>query len=381
MKFKWYYILPVILSIIFFIFLIVLLSLFPKKKMDFSSYSTRPEGTKGAFMLLSELGFNISRYERSFKYLPDGLLIIIEPDYDLTDREIFSLKQWISNGNTLLFFSEYDNSLYKKWNMKVKESKSTGVFQPLQISGPVSGVSNVKSTSLSRIDGFMDGMVEYFGDATGALMVTFPEGKGHAVLITDNKLISNKSIGNLDNSVLLVSILNSYVSKGSNIYFDEYHHGYGTVVYDRKETLWTWMPVYMKVIIIQLCLAIFIFLFARSLRFGRPVPLSAKNSGPCQSEFVTSMANLFIRAEGRREIAGELYSSFKRDIVRKLGIKNQEDYNEIAKQVSERTGLPPEPLLELIKSASMESGNMSEKELFNWYKEMKKYRKGFISDQ
>lgn len=377
MKFKWYYILPLILFIMFFIFLIVLLSLFPKKKVDFSSYSTGPEGTKGAFMLLSELGFNVSRYEAGFDSLPEGLLIIIEPDYDFADREIFSLKQWISHGNTLVFFSEYDNSLYKKWNMKIKESKSSGVFQPLHPAGSLSGVANVKFTSLSRMDGFTDGMVEYFGDATGALMVTCPEGKGHAVFITDNTVISNKSIGNLDNSVLLVSILNSYVSKGSNIYWDEYHHGYGTVVYDRKETLWTWMPVYIKVIILQIFLAIFIFLFARSLRFGSPVPLSVKPSGPCQSEFVISMANLFIRAEGRREIACELYSSFKRDIVKKLGIKNQEDYNEIAKKVSERAGLPSEPLVELIKSASVESGNMSEKELFNWYKEMKKYRKDF----
>lgn len=377
MKIKWYYILPVILFIMFFIFLIVLLSLFPKKKIDFSSYSTGPEGTKGAFMLLSDLMFNVSRYEAGFDSLPGGLLIIVEPDYDLTDREIFSLKEWISRGNTLLFFSEYDNSLYKKWNMKIKESKSSGVFQPLHPFGPVSEVTDVKFTSLSRIDGFADGMVEYFGDATGALMVTFPEGKGQAVFITDNKLISNKSIGNLDNSILLVSILNSYTGKGSNIYFDEYHHGYGTVTYDRKETFWTWMPVYMKVIILQLFFAIFIFLFARSLRFGKPVPLSAKNSGPCQSEFVISMANLFIRAEGRREIAGELYSSFKRDIVRKLGIKNQEDYNEIAKKVSERTGLPSESLVELIKSACEKSDKMSEKELFNWYKEMKKYRKDF----
>jgi len=380
-RFKWYYILPVIFFIFFFIFLIVILSFFPKKKVDFSSYGTGPEGTKGAFMLLSELGFSVSRYEKSFDSLPAGLLLVIEPDYDLTGSEIFSLKQWLSGGNTLVFFSEYDNSLYKKWNMKMKESKSAGVFQPLYTAGPVSGVTDVKFTSLSRIDGFADGMVEYFGDGTGPLMVTCPEGKGHAVFITDNTLISNKSIGNLDNSVLLVSIVNSYAGKGSNIYFDEYHHGYGTVTYDRKETLRTWMPVYMKVILLQVFLAIFICLFARSLRFGLPVPLSAKPSCPCQAEFVTSMANLFIRAEGRREIAGELYSSFKRDIVKKLAIKNQDDYNEIAKKVSERTGLPSGPLAELIKSASSESGTMSEKELFNWYKEIKKYRKGFFSDQ
>jgi len=331
-------------------------------------------------MLLSEQ-FNLSRHETDFDSIPPGLLIIVEPDDDLTEKEIFSLKQWISQGNTLVFFSEYDNSLYKKWNMKIKESKSSGVFQPLHSSGPVSGVTDVKFTSMSRIDGFTDGMIEYFGDLTGALMVTFPAGSGHAVFITDNTLISNKSIGDLDNSVLLVSILNNYSGKGSNIFFDEYHHGYGTVTYDRKETLWTWMPVYMKVIILQLFLAIFIFLFARSLRFGLPVPLSVKPSGPHQSDFVISMANLFRRAEGRREIACELYSSFKRDIVKKLVIKNHEDYNEIAKKVSERTGLPSEPLVDLIKSASSEIGTMSEKELFNWYKEMKKYRKGFFSEK
>ena len=77
MKFKWYYILFAILFIIFFIFLIVILSFFPKKKVDFSSYSTGPEGTKGAFMLLSELGFNVSRYEKSFNSLRDGVLLII----------------------------------------------------------------------------------------------------------------------------------------------------------------------------------------------------------------------------------------------------------------------------------------------------------------
>lgn len=331
-------------------------------------------------MLLSEQ-FNVSRYEADFDSIPPGLLIIVEPDDNLTEKEIFSLKQWISQGNTLLFFSEYDNSLYKKWNMKVKESSSSGVFQPLHSTGPVSGVTDVKFTSLSRIDGFTDGMIEYFGDLTGALMVTFPAGSGHTVFITDNTLISNKSIGNLDNSVLLVSILNNYSGKGSNIFFDEYHHGYGTVTYDRKETLRTWMPVYMKVIILQLFLAIFIFLFARSLRFGLPVPLSVKPSGPHQSDFVISMANLFRRAEGRREIACELYSSFKRDIVKKLAIKNHEDYNEIAKKFSERTGLLSEPLVELIRSASSEGVTMSEKELFNWYKEMKKYRKGFFSDR
>jgi hypothetical protein len=41
--------------------------------------------------------------------------------------------------------------------------------------------------------------------------------------------------------------------------------------------------------------------------------------------------------------------------VKKLAIKNQDDYNEIAKKVSERTGLPSGPLAELIKSASSEA--------------------------
>jgi len=55
-------------------------------------------------MLLSEQ-FNLSRHETDFDSIPPGLLIIVEPDDDLTEKEIFSLKQWISQGNTLVFFS------------------------------------------------------------------------------------------------------------------------------------------------------------------------------------------------------------------------------------------------------------------------------------
>ncbi|HPZ10081.1 MAG TPA: DUF4350 domain-containing protein [Candidatus Eremiobacteraeota bacterium] len=375
-KRKWYYIIAFILILFMSCFIISFFLFLPPAGIDRSSYSTTPEGSKAAFMLFKKLGYNVCRWEKSFHSLySDGILIILEPYYKLQEEEVFMLQNWIKRGNTLIFFSEDKNLLYKEWNIDLKKAKSSGVLQPLQPSSLIEGVNNVQFYSLLRMEGTIPDMVEYFGDPEGALMLNYPFGKGQIVFISDSTILSNKGIGNMDNAVLISNILMFYGGKTSGVYFDDYHHGYRTEPFSRKDTLIAWLPNYFKLIFLQILFALFIFLFARSLRFGSVLPLEKSTFNRSASEFVISMANLFQRAGARREIIAQLYEGFKRDFIRRLGIKGHEDYNEIARRVSERTGLESEHLVKLMEIVHLKSGNITEKELFIWYKDMRRYRK------
>jgi len=355
--------------------MMLLFYIFPSgKSKDRSSYSTSPEGCKGAFLLCREMGFPVERLEFPLEDLPDirGVLIISEPEMSLTEREVFILKKWVTPGNTLVFLSCRDNNFFADLNINIEESDSSGLFQPLQPSSLTEGVRNIQVSSLARLQSDLSGVVEIFGDPSGGVVITFPAGEGFVVLLSDPDLISSKNIGKVDNPVLFINILKLYTPPGGKIYFDDYHHGYGYVSKE-SENLISWLPLYVKVIIIQIILTLIIFFFARGLRFGKPHP---PESPPLRSsmEFVISMANLFRRAEARGEIILDIYENFKRGFIRKNIIKGNEDDREIARKISQRADLSSEPLLNLIKKAQIQKRNITEKEMFDWYRELMKYK-------
>jgi len=358
-----------------FLSMMLLFYIFPSgKSNDRSSYSTSPEGSKGAFLLCRETGFSVERWELPLEDLSDirGVLIVSEPKINLTDREIFILKKWVAPGNTLVFLSSHDNNFFGDLNIKVEMSASSGLFQPIQPSSLTEGVRNIQVPSLARLQSDLFCVVEIFGDPAGGIMITFPLGEGFVVLLSDPDLISNKSIGKLDNPVLFINTLKLYTPPGGKIYFDDYHHGYGYVSKE-ADNLISWLPLYVKVILIQIIFTLIVFFFARGLPFGKPHPPESPQLRS-STEFIISMANLFRRAEARGEIILDIYENFKRGFIRKNIIKVSEDDREIARKISQRADLPSEPLLKLIKKAQVQKRNITEKEMFDWYREIMKYK-------
>jgi|GEM_PF-4512997 len=76
----------------------------------FSSYSTDPDGTKGAYLLMQKLDFHVSRFE-SVREMPEAnsVLIMIEPPLDVLAQNnyLHQLCQWVKEGNTLILTGAY----------------------------------------------------------------------------------------------------------------------------------------------------------------------------------------------------------------------------------------------------------------------------------
>ena len=126
----------VVLALIFFVSAL-LASLKPSNaELPFSSYSVSGDGTKAAYLLLSELGFNVLRKTVSIdEWNTEGIIIALGPDYlmeteqDLIfhNSELFTNRAIRQNANVFLvkvfpykestiIFDEYGRSRYPLYN-------------------------------------------------------------------------------------------------------------------------------------------------------------------------------------------------------------------------------------------------------------------------
>ncbi len=88
-----------------------------------SSYNTGPTGTRAAYQLLEESGYDVARWRENYKDLnragsqaKGASLIVIGPfpsDAQIEDEEARELQKWIANGGKLLIISRSPNAQFQ----------------------------------------------------------------------------------------------------------------------------------------------------------------------------------------------------------------------------------------------------------------------------
>jgi hypothetical protein len=173
------------------------------------------------------------------------------------------------------------------------------------------------------------------------ILVDLPYGNGRILFLSDPYIISNAGIKLVDNSTLGINLVGG--GGTGTIAFDEFHQGYGS-----ENTLWRYFagtPV--LAIVAQGFLLVVILLWTRGRRFGRPLPLPAKDRRS-KLEYVSAMADLQQSSRSYDLAIENIYAQTKRNMVRLIGADNTIPRKQLAEAISERSGFEAKDLYKLM---------------------------------
>lgn len=236
----------------------------------FPDYSVNNKGASGFsvfFDVLKELDYPVYRtLEPVIAHESECIQMVAQTGgFDMEDHEIQS---WIENGGILIYFAD----------------------------------SNFRKA-------YGDSMEDAFGteaEAYGALKI-YRVGSGTAV-VADASGFTNKTMNNdTGDAYELVKLLTGF--SPDKIYFNE------AAMYTNKakQTLWSYIPLELKFILVQLLLTLGLILYRKGKRFGKPIPLYEEVERS-ENEYLYSVASLYSQAKCWDLVLINYYKSFLREL-------------------------------------------------------------------
>ena len=383
---------------------------------DPSVTNSRSSGSKGVFQWVKTLGYQPVVWRQRWEKLPANgakVLVVIDPrvenayqtltggngDDENHDKTTLSatdgatLKHWLSSGtgHTAILLTSRLASGQTGPNSGPNDRKTFGdaldliveaaspatnrvEFSPLQPVSDTQGILSLHSDAGNRIKRIDPDALALFGDSTGPLVLDVPMGRGHLLAIADGGLLSNSSLPRSENSVFLANILRHYAPRGGEVIFDEYHHG--NAADTDGASLWDALGHPLQMVLIQLCLTFIALLVLLSGRLGPPMPLS-RGAERTSAEYVTSVANLYRRAEASGTALETLYRQFLRDICGRLSLPPDVNLETLADVAARRGQVSKEMLRRLLATCEqrLDEGKLTEQELLDLTRQMERIRK------
>lgn len=301
-----------------------------------SSYSTASGGAKAAYLLLSQAGYNIQRWEKPLDTIiefPGATLILAEPEEAPTREERESLKTFLSKGGYVLATGMFAGNF-------IPENES--VPDPLLGITPKK-VSAVSPSAITRAAPLITLTAharwsEYgsayplYGDGEHVLVVKYPYGRGEILWLGGATPLTNaglKEPGNLE--FLLASLGDSK----RPILWDEYIHGY------RESLGMSIAHSPAKWLGLQLALLALAVLVTFSRRSG-PIspPVSDVRLSPL--EFAQTLGGLYENA-GTASVAVDIsYQRFRYWLTRRLGVAYNTPVSDLERAVRDRFAVKDE---------------------------------------
>ncbi len=190
--------------------------------------------------------------------------------------------------------------------------------------------STSETTNESAGEPFLNAPVVHFANDKKTILADFPFGAGEVVFLSDPFIIANNGLKLADNSQLAINILTS--SNGITA-FDEYHQGFGKSD-DRLSAYFEGTPVIA--ILAQIALFFGLFFWSGGRRFARALPNGELNR-LSKLEYVTAMAEIQENIKAYDLAIDNIYSEFKRNLIRFTGSDNTTSNENLAFLVAEKS--------------------------------------------
>lgn len=285
--------------------------------IPYSSHSARPDGTLAMYEWLSRLGYHVERIENTAFQISDHthLLLIIGPSEQIENDEAQYILQWVERGNTLVMAdtkSYLDNNLLRKldvdFNTLDDPTTRIPITQPLA-DAPIDDLNLETYNSFKFRD---SNYVPYAQAEDKTFLARIAHGSGVIWITTLPDLFTNENLRN-NNDAQVVAALVAALPRDSTIAFDEYHLGFkpeyaGSFINVLYDTPWGWGVLFTIVLL-------FGYMAVNGQRLGRVMPIPKALARRSPSEYVTSMANLFRRANKR----GMVLQHYRHSLKRRLG--------------------------------------------------------------
>ncbi|MFZ5988597.1 MAG: DUF4350 domain-containing protein [Bacillota bacterium] len=250
-----------------------------EQRADFSSYNTSKEGGKVLYLLAERMGFDISRYKRPSRFLPDkATMVAFAPDYDAFNEALEQkyLIKWIKRGNSLVLI-DIESKIY---------DEDLDILK------------------------FSDGDPVSFG-AYGENYI-FKMGEGMVIFLGKYESYTNDGLKSLDPGVVFIDALNEASYK--RVLFNEYYHGLGSA----GANLWDILSPGGRLVLIQILLGLLIFLYVKARRFGKP-SIVYEIIKRKENENLFALSNLYIKAKANGLVLEIYMDSLKNELAKFLG--------------------------------------------------------------
>ncbi len=348
-----------------------------------STYSARPFGTRAFYLLLRERGHQVTQFEEQMDRLQTRAdiksLFIIgpPPSVPYSQKELKALEEWVLSGGTVAIVDRQvdwplsEESIHIRTYSKYKQWRLPRITQPTPLT---MGVTNVQLTEFAQgVMATNAPVTEHIGDQDGSVLIDFRLGQGRIILLGEPYVVANNGIGQSDNLTLALNIVRS-LPEGV-IAFDEYHHGYGTILPKQTGLIGVFLGLHTYFrrtpliwILLQACLLAGTWLYSRGRRFARPLSLPIEKRQRA-FEYVASLANLAHRQGLRSFVLENLHHSLKsqRSSLSALGPVAPSN-----SRGSAQASLSQSELNQLLQVSSSPNNNtMDDHELLNWAKRVR----------
>jgi hypothetical protein len=205
-----------------------------------------------------------------------------------------------------------------------------------------------------------------------ASVMEIPVGKGRIICVSDDHFASNVNLAKADNAAFIANVIDTSARPGSNVLFDEYHHGDE----DGSPSVWLAMGPALHAALWQ-CLLVFILIVAMvAPRFGT---IKAYKRGEAREsgEYLTSLAGLYLRAEATVPALETLYRQFLRDLCERLALPPDIPLERLAAIAARQGGLNPNSLKRLFAACetALDKRQLSPHDLFAITKQMEQVKR------
>lgn len=343
-----------------------------------SAYSVNSGGTRAAFLLLRESGYNVRIWEQppaEIESKPRStLLVIAEPTEVPSHADRDALKAFVTNGGRVLFcgilaklyFADAATPAMTRDTLPGTGWKPFHALIPAVFSRAAETVAFRAQAVWKK---HTPDMVWLYGDNDSAVAVDWSIGKGRVYWWAGATPLTNSGITREGNLNLFLNTVTAGSDRPSSILWDEYFHG-------QRPGLGTWVArTPLKWAGWQLGAIALAALFTFSRRSG-PVVSPAPVSRLSPLEFTDTMGGLYRRA-GAAAIPVEVsYRHLRVLLTRRLGLSQNVSEDALAHAAGQRLGLPVELLAADLRTAGtwcFDSG-ISERQALDLVKRLEGYR-------
>ena len=346
-----------------------------------STYSSASAGARAAYLLLKQLGYSVTVWDRPPGDLPEdpegAVLIIANPTESPAEKERTALLDFALAGGRIVFTGVEINAFFPDANVSEEPLETAWRTYDARLPSPYThGAPKIELEPKAEWISVGPSQLVLYGEQDSAAVVNWRVGNsgGEILWWADATPITNAGITHEDNlNFFLNSVSFNATGAGKpNIYWDEYFHGERTSLtsYIAKTPL-PWG-------ILQLCIIAIAVLVTFSRRSG-PIAIPATVSRLAPLEFVDTLAGLYQRAHAEPAVVGIVYQRLRSGLIRQLRLSTTGSDLELGQAVSQRLGVNGTEFVRTMQRAAAASRDSSipPAQAFTIVKQLEDYEEQF----
>lgn len=274
-----------------------------------SSFSAHPSGTKAAFVLLKDLGYEAARSFEPFAAVGadgDAAIVLSEPQRPASQRDLAAVRAFVEAGGVLLATGHsalpFLPGIQTGPPGAPADRASFAPAAPSPVSARVDGVEMPVRTVPLRMD---PQWVALFGTVEEAAVLSARFGRGRIVWWASSEALSNAALASAGHMELFLNTIGPPDAR--RVLFDEFYHGHA-------RSFWSYVagtPVAIGLAQTGIVIALALATFSRRRGPVRPRPVEPRTS---PLEFIETVGALYERAHAAQAAVASARARLRRDL-------------------------------------------------------------------